>query len=168
MKSVRQIFCFDVASVHANSCSVLFINYKIRPPTEDLFYKYYSEAAAERMVQMAVYNNSNNLTPNRDIEYRMVEHLGVIDAHKNGWNREVSIVAWNGKQPKIDIRDWDPEHERMSRGITLYEREAIKLARILSQKLDMSHPDIAGANQVNEKPEKYDCPEQTLSAGNKD
>ena len=117
---------------------------------------------------MAVYNNSNNLTPNRDIEYRMVEHLGVIDAHKNGWNREVNIVAWNGKQPKIDIRDWDPEHERMSRGITLYEREAIKLARILSQKLDMSHPDIAGANQVNEKPEKYDCPEQTLSAGNKD
>ena len=86
------------------------------------------------MVQMAVYNNSNNLTPNRDIEYRMVEHLGVIDAHKNGWNREVNIVAWNGKQPKIDIRDWSQDHTRMSRGITLTEEQAEKLTAALAER----------------------------------
>ena len=32
------------------------------------------------------------------------------------------------------------EHERMSRGITLHEREAVKLAKILVQRLQMDGP----------------------------
>lgn len=86
---------------------------------------------------MAIMNN-NNLNQGNEIEFRLVEQLGVIDRHKTGWNREVNIVAWNGKAPKFDIRDWDPEHERMSRGITLYEREAVKLTRILANRLGIS------------------------------
>ena len=88
------------------------------------------------MVQMAVYNDNNN--QNREVEFKLIEQLGIIDRHKTGWNREVNIVAWNGKQPKFDIRDWDPDHERMSRGITLYEREAIKLTQILARRLDLN------------------------------
>ena len=90
------------------------------------------------MVQMAVYNNNNN--QNREVEFKLIEQLGIIDRHKTGWNREVNIVAWNGKQPKFDIRDWDPDHERMSRGITLHEREAIKLTEILAHRLQMDLP----------------------------
>lgn len=91
---------------------------------------------------MAIYNgsNSNNDNQNREIEFKLVEKLGVLDTHKSGWAREVNIVAWNGKPPKFDIRDWDPEHERMSRGITLHEREAVKLAKILVQRLQMDGP----------------------------
>ena len=90
------------------------------------------------MVQMAVYNNNNN--QNREVEFKLIEQLGIIDRHKTGWNREVNIVAWNGKQHKFDIRDWDPDHERMSRGITLHEREAIKLTEILAHRLQMDIP----------------------------
>ena len=93
-------------------------------------------AAAERMDNMAILNNKNP-----EIEFQLIEQLGVLDRHKTGWNREVNIVAWNGKPPKIDIRDWDPEHERMSRGITLYEREAVKLTKILAQRLQLDIPD---------------------------
>lgn len=83
---------------------------------------------------MAIYNNGNQ---NGVLDYKLVEQLGIIDSHKSGWNREVNLVAWNGKPPKFDIRDWDPDHERMSRGITLHEKEAIKLAKILVKRLQM-------------------------------
>ena len=33
--------------------------------------------------------------------------------------------------PKLDIRVWAPEHEKMGKGITLTEEEAEKLARLL-------------------------------------
>ncbi len=98
---------------------------------------------------MAIYNgsNSNNDNQNREIEFKLVEKLGVLDTHKSGWAREVNIVAWNGKPPKFDIRDWDPEHERMSRGITLHEREAVKLATILVQRLQMDEPQAQAQTQ---------------------
>ena len=98
---------------------------------------------------MAIYNgsNANNDGQNREIEYKLVEKLGVLDTHKSGWAREVNIVAWNGKPPKFDIRDWDPEHERMSRGITLHEREAVKLAKILVQRLQMDEPQAQAKTQ---------------------
>ena len=54
---------------------------------------------------MANYNNNNNQSG--ELEFKLVEKLGVLDSHKSGWNREVNIVAWNGKPPKFDIRDWD-------------------------------------------------------------
>jgi hypothetical protein len=98
---------------------------------------------------MAIYNgsNSNNDNQNREIEFKLVEKLGVLDTHKSGWAREVNIVAWNGKPPKFDIRDWDPEHERMSRGITLHERDAVKLAKILVQRLQMDEPQAQAQTQ---------------------
>ena len=89
---------------------------------------------------MANYNNSNGNQSSEKVEFKLVEQLGVLDRHKSGWAREVNLVAWNGKPPKFDIRDWDPDHERMSRGITLHEREAIKLTQILAQRLQMDEP----------------------------
>lgn len=35
--------------------------------------------------------------------------------------KEINVVAWNGGKPKIDVRDWNSAHDRMSRGITLTE-----------------------------------------------
>ena len=51
--------------------------------------------------------------------FEIVEHIGVIKTTPVGWTRELNIVAWNGGVPKYDIREWDPAHERMTRGITL-------------------------------------------------
>ena len=84
--------------------------------------------------------NNNNQTRDSEISFRVIEQLGVLDRYKTGWNREINIVSWNGKPPKFDIRDWDPEHERMSRGITLHEREAVKLTQILAHRLQMDIP----------------------------
>ena len=63
-----------------------------------------------------------------DITFEIMEHIGVIDEISN---REVNVVAWNGGKPKIDVRDWNSSHERMSRGITLTEEQAMKLTKAL-------------------------------------
>lgn len=55
----------------------------------------------------------------REVRFDIVEQIGVISRHSTGWQKELNLVAWNGGQPKFDIRDWDESHEHMSRGITL-------------------------------------------------
>ena len=59
----------------------------------------------------------------REVRFLILEQVAVLTKHNTGWQKELNIVSWNGGQPKWDIRDWDPEHEYMSRGITLTESE---------------------------------------------
>ena len=68
---------------------------------------------------------------NDEITFEIVAHLGVLSSRDNGWTKEINLVAWNGCAPKFDIRDWDADHERMSRGITLTEEEAHNLVKAL-------------------------------------
>ena len=53
------------------------------------------------------------------INYEIKEHIGIISENKNGWTKELNLVSWNDNDPKYDIRDWNPTHDKMSRGITL-------------------------------------------------
>lgn len=69
---------------------------------------------------------------NESIEFKLISRIGVIKTNQaTGWSRELNMVSWNGGIPKYDIRDWNPEHTRMTRGLTLYEDEVMKLAEIL-------------------------------------
>ncbi len=73
-------------------------------------------------------------------EFRIMEHIGVLGQNEKGWIKEVNVVAWNGNPPKIDIRDWQPDHARMSKGVNMQEIEAIRLATILSERYFGSAP----------------------------
>lgn len=66
-----------------------------------------------------------------DVTFEVVEHLGVIASYPTGWKKELNRVAWNGNGAKFDIRDWDENHEHMSRGITLHPEEAKKVVDLL-------------------------------------
>ena len=66
-----------------------------------------------------------------DIVFEIKEKLGTITAFDTGWNKELNIVAWNGNEPRFDIRSWDSVHERMSRGLTLSTQEAEMVYRLL-------------------------------------
>lgn len=66
-----------------------------------------------------------------DIKYEIIKHIGSLSESSRGWTKELNIISWNGGVPKLDIRDWAPEHEKMGKGITLTEEEAEKLARLL-------------------------------------
>jgi len=41
------------------------------------------------------------------------------------------MISWNGRDPKYDIRGWDPEHQKMGKGVTLTEEEVKKLKELL-------------------------------------
>ena len=75
---------------------------------------------------------------NNEVTYEIKERLGILSDSKNGFTKEVSIVAWNGGVPKIDIRDWSSDHTRMTRGITLFEEEAKALAKALNEHFGIS------------------------------
>ncbi|MDR0644657.1 MAG: hypothetical protein LBG05_07090 [Treponema sp.] len=67
-----------------------------------------------------------------DIAFDIVKTYGAISEEKSGWKKEFNLVSWNNRVPKFDIRDWDPYHEKMGKGITLSREEAEKLAKLLA------------------------------------
>jgi hypothetical protein len=83
------------------------------------------------------YRENNSQRRDDQIRFNLLEHIGVLSRKDSGWTREVNIVSWNGAPAKLDIREWNPEHERMSKGITLFEEEAETLTRLLMSKFGM-------------------------------
>ena len=72
-----------------------------------------------------------------EVSFEVKEIIGVIGEKQNGWTKEVTLTSWNGGQPKIDIREWDPNHERCGRGITLPEEEARRMTEILIERFGL-------------------------------
>ncbi len=70
-----------------------------------------------------------------DIKYEIVEQIGVISESAKGWTKELNRISWNGGEPKYDIRDWAPEHEKMGKGVTLTKNEAENLLSLLKDNL---------------------------------
>ena len=89
------------------------------------------------------------MNKDREITFEIKEQLGVIAEHPTGWNKELNKVAWNGNLSKYDLRDWDPEHLRMSRGVTLSEEEARALYKLLENEFS---EEIKGCEQIREEP----------------
>ena len=77
---------------------------------------------------------SSNRDFDREVTFEIVEEFGVIATHSTGWKKELNLVSCNGGQAKYDIRDWDPDHERMSRGITLSEKEMGRVRQMLDER----------------------------------
>lgn len=67
-----------------------------------------------------------------NIKFDIVKHFGVLSEGKGGWKKELNMVSWNDRAPKLDIRDWSPDHEKMGKGITLTQEEAAQLAELLN------------------------------------
>lgn len=68
-----------------------------------------------------------------ELKYEIKEHIGTVSESSKGWTKELNIVSWNGANPKFDLRDWAPEHEKMGKGVTLSDEEVVSLKEILSK-----------------------------------
>ena len=69
---------------------------------------------------------------NEEFLFDIREHIGVLRKSNNGWTRELNVVSWNGSAPKFDIREWDPRHEKMTKGISFTKAEAIEICKWLT------------------------------------
>ncbi|NLY36849.1 MAG: hypothetical protein GX046_06395 [Tissierellia bacterium] len=68
-----------------------------------------------------------------EIKYEIRETLGVLSENNKGWSKELNLISWNDREAKYDIRDWAPEHGKMSKGITLSVEELRKLKYLLNE-----------------------------------
>lgn len=66
-----------------------------------------------------------------NIEYEIIEEIGVLSENARGWRKELNKISWNGRPPKYDIRDWSEDHEKMGKRITLTDEEAEVLKKLL-------------------------------------
>lgn len=61
------------------------------------------------------------------IKYEIISEIGAISENQKGWKKELNEVSWNGREPKYDLRDWAPDHEKMGKGLTLTKEELVQL-----------------------------------------
>ncbi|MCL1831245.1 MAG: PC4/YdbC family ssDNA-binding protein [Oscillospiraceae bacterium] len=67
-----------------------------------------------------------------EFKFEVTEKIGVLSSSASGWNREINMVSWNDREPKLDIRDWAPDNTKMGKGISLSREEAKILKEILN------------------------------------
>lgn len=90
---------------------------------------------------------------NDRISFEIKAQLGLIRENPTGWRKELNLVSWNGNPPKFDVRDWDAEHEHMSRGITLTEKEMTKMMDIVNEK-SKDIKDVFAQERANQRQER--------------
>lgn len=65
------------------------------------------------------------------IKYEIIKTLGILSTSAKGWTKELNLISWNERAPKYDLRAWAPDHEKMSKGITLSDEELRALKTLL-------------------------------------
>lgn len=67
-----------------------------------------------------------------ELKFEVTERIGVLSENAKGWTKEFNKVSWNEREPKYDLREWNPDHSRMGKGITLTDEEVETLKAILN------------------------------------
>ena len=67
-----------------------------------------------------------------ELKFEITERIGVLSENAKGWTKELNKVSWNEREPKYDLREWNPDHSRMCKGITLTDEEVETLKAILN------------------------------------
>lgn len=68
------------------------------------------------------------------IDYEIIDCIDVLSVNeKTGWQREMNYVSWGGDHPRLEIRDWAPDHEKAGKGVRLTTAEARKVRTILNE-----------------------------------
>ena len=73
----------------------------------------------------------------KDKSYEIKENILTLpkENETDVYHKELNMVSWFGKEPKLDIRGWSDDHEKMTKGISLTEDEFIQIARAGLEKL---------------------------------
>ncbi len=68
-----------------------------------------------------------------ELKFEIVKHIGVLSESARGWTKELNMVSWNEAEPKFDIREWNPDHSRMGKGVTISQDEMMELKELMSE-----------------------------------
>lgn len=65
--------------------------------------------------------------------FEIVETVAVLSENARGWQKELNLISWGGRDAKYDIREWSPDHDRMGKGVTLSDEEMKALVAALKK-----------------------------------
>ena len=68
-----------------------------------------------------------------DVKFEIVEEFAVLSESEKGWKKELNLVSWNDNEPKYDLRDWAPNHEKIGKGVRLTNDELKNLRDALNR-----------------------------------
>ena len=71
----------------------------------------------------------------KEINCNIAREIAVLSSNQNGWQLELNEVAWNGKEAKLELRRWAPNHEKCNKGVTLTAQEAKALLSALQKEV---------------------------------
>ena len=66
-----------------------------------------------------------------EITYNIEKRIGTL-SDSGAWETQVNLISWNHGKPKFDIRKWNTETDKMSKGISLTEAEFQALGEIIT------------------------------------
>lgn len=61
--------------------------------------------------------------PYGEFKFEIVKNIATLSTEKSGWTKELNLVSFNDQVPKYDLRTWDPEHQKMGKGVSLSRGE---------------------------------------------
>ena len=68
-----------------------------------------------------------------DIKFEIIKKIGVLSKSNKGWAKELNLISWNEREPKYDLREWSPDGQTMSKGVTLMKDELAALKELLNK-----------------------------------
>ena len=74
-------------------------------------------------------NRSGNNSSDNVVRARLAT---IRENTKTGWKRLLTVTQWGGGKFKLDVRDWNPDMTRATKGMTFTRSEAMKLRDILA------------------------------------
>lgn len=67
-----------------------------------------------------------------EFEKEIIKQYGTFSRSESGWTKEVNLISWNNKKPKIDIRSWDADHDKSAKIATFTPEEVRLLSEVLA------------------------------------
>ena len=65
-----------------------------------------------------------------DFSYKIIRNITTISQRGN-WALELNLVSWDGRPATFDLRKWNDDHTKMSKGISLTRDEVKALGKFL-------------------------------------
>jgi hypothetical protein len=65
-----------------------------------------------------------------DFSYSILNHIATI-SQRGSWALELNLISWAGRPATFDLRKWNDDHSKMSKGISLTRDEVKALGKFL-------------------------------------
>lgn len=62
------------------------------------------------------------------MNFKIIKHICVIGLEDSqGFQKELNLISWNGRERKYDLRGWNARHTKMTKGNTFSGEELEQL-----------------------------------------